>query len=142
MCIRLKGKKKSVSSLVLARHVASCFLKHKGEEVLLSDMRALSGRGHGFDFFVIASGSSHAHVQSLCEHTLREVREKTNEGPHFCEGMTAARWVILDYVDVVAHVFHKEVRRYYELESLWSDAKWLALEAQDLMHASSPVSKK
>jgi len=89
------------------------------------DLRHLSD---ATDFFVIASGTSDTHVRTLAE-SVREAIEEHGEHAHHVEGVTAGRWALLDFVDVVVHVFHPALREYYQLERLWADAPVLAAEA-------------
>lgn len=81
------------------------------------------------DFFLIASGTSDTHVRTLAERVLEAIREEGGH-PHHVEGLTAGRWALLDFVDMVVHVFHPSLRAYYQLERLWADAP--ALTAQDV----------
>ena len=83
------------------------------------------------DYFVICSGTSDRQVKTLVEEVEKAVRA-IGERPVRREGEADARWVLLDYVDVVVHVFAQEEREYYDLERLWSDAphvEWLASDA-------------
>lgn len=73
------------------------------------------------NYFVIASGTSTTHVRALAEHIEKKLKEK-GQGLWHIEGAREASWVLLDYGDVVAHIFLEETRRYYNLEHLWSDA--------------------
>lgn len=79
------------------------------------------------DFFVIASGSSDIHVRALAEHVL-EALKQAGRRPHHVEGITAGRWALLDFVDVVIHIFHPTIRAYYQLERLWADAPLVPAE--------------
>jgi ribosome-associated protein len=81
------------------------------------------------DYFVIASGSSDTHVRAIAEHVLEELR-KEGVRAHHVEGLQQGRWVLLDYVDFVVHVFHPVLREFYQLERLWSDAKTVAIEQE------------
>jgi ribosome-associated protein len=81
------------------------------------------------DFFVIASGTSDTHVRSVAEKVI-EGMKAAKCGVLHVEGLTQGRWVLLDFVDFVVHVFHPTLRNFYQLERLWSDAKPLALEPQ------------
>ncbi len=80
------------------------------------------------DFFVIASGSSDTHVRALAEH-VREALKQGGRRPHHVEGVSAGRWALLDFVDVVIHIFHPTIRSYYQLERLWADAPIVASES-------------
>lgn len=104
---------------LLARRAAELTLEKKCEEVRILDVRELTTMT---DFFVIATADSDRKAKAAAEHVLDELREE-GERPHNIEGMETMRWVLLDYVDVVVHIFMPEDRRFYDLESLWSDAK-------------------
>ena len=73
------------------------------------------------DFFVIASGTSDAHVRGIAESVMEKLDRKGHH-THHVEGLTSGRWVLLDFVDFVVHLFHPETRSFYQLERLWNDA--------------------
>lgn len=87
-------------------------------------MRVLDLRGltDAADFFVIGSGTSDVQVRGIAENVIEQVERAGGGSPWHVEGLAAGRWVLLDYVDVVVHVFHHELRAYYQLERLWGDA--------------------
>lgn len=107
-----------------ARRAAALALDLKARDVVLLD---LSGLSDATDYFVVASGSSDTHVRSIAEHVVDQLKRQ-GVRPHHVEGMTQGRWVLLDYVDFVVHVFHPVLREFYQLERLWSDADPVALE--------------
>ena len=74
------------------------------------------------DFFVICNGNNERHVRTVAEEVEKKLREDFGVKPYRREGEREARWILLDYVDFVVHVFHHEEREYYDLERLWSDA--------------------
>lgn len=88
---------------------------------MVLDLRALSD---ATDFFIIASGSSDTHVRSVAEHAL-DALARHDRRPHHVEGLPRGRWVLLDFVDFVVHVFHPTLRAFYQLERLWADAPTL-----------------
>ena len=96
---------------------------HKAVDVLVLDLRRISNAA---DFFVIASGTSDTHVRTLAERILE--RLEPDRRPHHVEGIPAGRWALLDFVDIVIHVFHPTLRAYYQLERLWADAPLLSVE--------------
>ena len=107
-----------MTSRFLAKKVAEFALSKKSSDILLMDLRKLSAPA---DFFVLCSADSDTHVKSVSD----AVRHGTDEiGVRLwqSEGFTALSWVILDYVDVVVHVFKKDIRSFYNLERLWGDA--------------------
>ena len=79
-------------------------------------------------FFVICHGTSNSHVASLADYVHDSVREELKETPIHKEGEDQAQWIVLDYGDVVVHIFQKEQRDYYQLEDFWVDAKITRLE--------------
>lgn len=81
------------------------------------------------DFFVIASGTSDTHVRAVAQHVI-DGMGSLGVRVFNVEGMAQGRWVLLDFVDFVVHVFHPAMREFYQLERLWSDARVLALEPQ------------
>ncbi len=89
------------------------------------DLRKVSDAA---DFFVIASGSSDVHVRALAEHVIQAI-DRAGGRPHHIEGVAAGRWALLDYVDVVVHIFHPTLRAYYQLERLWADAPAVSTES-------------
>ena len=81
------------------------------------------------DFFVIASGTSDVHVRALGQHIQEELKKEGAQA-HHVEGTQQGRWVLLDYVDFVVHLFHPSLRNFYQLERLWSDANVVSITAQ------------
>ncbi len=93
-------------------------LDRKAGDVTVLDLRPVSSTT---DFFVIATGRSDHHVQAIAEHVLDSVRAD-GDRPEHVEGLDQGRWVLIDYIDYVVHVFHPAVRDFYRLEVLWGDA--------------------
>ena len=102
------------------RPVLSGLSDRKAVDVVVLDLRGLS---EATDYFVIASGTSDAHVRGMADHLLAL---PGLAGPHHVEGLTQGRWVLLDYVDFVVHLFHPELRGFYQLERLWGEAPVVA----------------
>jgi ribosome-associated protein len=90
----------------------------KGENIVVLDLRGLSDAA---DFFVIASGTSDAHVRGIADGVIGALEDAGHPALHV-EGLSTGRWVLLDFVDVVVHLFHPETRAFYRLERLWQDA--------------------
>jgi ribosome-associated protein len=102
----------------LALAAARETLKKKAEDVVLLDLKTLSAV---CDYFVIASGRSETQVKAIADQVREGLEEQGHHVWHI-EGLAALKWVLLDYVDVVVHVFHHETRAVYQLERLWADA--------------------
>jgi ribosome-associated protein len=97
----------------------------KAQDMLALDVRDVND---ATDFFVIATGTSDAHVRGIAEAVMEALRVE-GQRLHHVEGLTLGRWVLLDYVDFVIHLFHPETRAFYQLERLWSDAPELELSS-------------
>lgn len=92
--------------------------ERKGRDLLLLDLRQISDAS---DYFLLVSGTSDLHVRAIADHILDELRREGIRPGHV-EGLRAGRWVLLDYIDYVVHVFHPGARDFYQLERLWGDA--------------------
>ena len=103
--------------------ITTALADRKAVDLLVLDVREVCSAA---DYFVIASGTSEAHVRGMAERLL-EGTGPGAERPHHVEGLAQGRWVLLDYVDVVVHVFHPAQRDFYQLERLWGDAPTIAL---------------
>ena len=90
----------------------------KARELVVLDLRGLQD---GTDFFLVGSGTSDAHVRGIAGAVL-DALGRSGQHPHHVEGLPAGRWVLLDFVDFVVHLFHPEARAFYQLERLWDDA--------------------
>ena len=96
-------------------------LERKAHDVTVLDLRGISS---ATDYFVIASGRSDVQVKAIAEHVVEALREEDVRAGHV-EGLTGGRWVLLDFIDFVVHVFHPQARSFYQLENLWGDApRW------------------
>ena len=113
-----------MTSRTLAKKIAEFALSKKANDVLLLDVRRLTSTA---DFFVICSADSDTQVRAVAD-AVEKGTEEFGMSVWHTEGFHASTWVILDYVDVVVHVFHHETRSYYNLERLWSDAKTTTIE--------------
>lgn len=92
---------------------------NKAHEIVKIDLRKIENCF--CSFFVICHGTSGTHIASLADAVEEKVKEDLHESPFHIEGMNAAQWVIVDYGDVVVHVFDKEMRDFYQLEDFWGD---------------------
>ena len=103
----------------LAYKIANLGLEKKGKQIVIEDLRELGGVT---DFFVIITGDSEPQLKAISEHILRTLRDDQIHIYHK-EGFQSMSWILLDYIDVVVHIFRGETREYYGLERLWGDAK-------------------
>lgn len=112
----------SHSTPAVLSQVVDALLDRKAVEPVVLDLRGIST---ATDYFVIVSGTSDAHVRGMAEYLVNALAPSGIE-PHHVEGLAQGRWVLLDYVDFVVHVFHPDLRAFYQLERLWGDAPVVA----------------
>lgn len=93
----------------------------KGEDIVEIDLRGLDGTV--CDEFVICSATSNTHADAISLEIDKQMREERNEKPLRVEGRENGLWIIVDYGDIMVHIFEKGTREYYNLEKLWSDGK-------------------
>lgn len=114
-----------LSSLEKVRLCSREALERKTEDLLVLDL----ARHTSFaDYFVIGSGKSSRQVQAIADHIVRRLRE-AGVRPLHIEGEQQGHWILLDYGDVIVHLFYRPVREFYDLESLWTDAARIDPEA-------------
>ena len=119
-------KNKEVSSQDLCQLVAKGMIEKKGQEVAILDLRKV--KNAIADFCVICSSTSDTQVEAIADSVEYEVYKAVEENPWHKEGKTNREWILIDYVDVVAHVFNKDRRKYYDLEELWGDGDITLIE--------------
>lgn len=93
----------------------------KGDDIQLLDLREIENTV--CDYFVICSGNSNTQVNAISGSIQKVVSKELQDKPWHVEGESNAEWVLMDYVNVVVHIFQKHVRDFYDIESLWGDAK-------------------
>jgi ribosome-associated protein len=113
-------KKRSEGTGVLLDSVVKGIFEKNGQNVLKVDLRKLDNRIT--DFFIICHGSSKTQVDSISYSVEDTARKEAGEKPNHVEGLENCFWVLIDYGDVIVHIFQEEYRNFYNLESLWADA--------------------
>lgn len=93
----------------------------KGKEITILDLRAIENTV--CDYFVVCEGTSNTQVNAIVNSVQKKVSKALKDRPWHIEGEDNAEWVLMDYVNVVVHVFQKHIREYYDIENLWGDAK-------------------
>ncbi|NVM00894.1 MAG: ribosome silencing factor [Candidatus Helarchaeota archaeon] len=116
-------------SNTLAKKIANLSLSKKAEDVIILDVRELTTIT---DFFVICSGNSDKQVKAIVDVIIEEL-EKFGVKPWHKEGYQYLNWVLLDYIDVVVHIFQKDTREYYSLERLWGDAEIISVSDEKVV---------
>lgn len=109
----------------MARAIAAACLDRKATDVVALDLAGVSDMA---DYFIIANGTSDTHVRAVAQHVVDVMKAAGHRLAHE-DGLSSGRWVVLDFTDVIVHVFHPTLREYYQLERLWGDARPLALDA-------------
>jgi ribosome-associated protein len=117
------GKRKTIHNTEdLVGTILEAIQDRKGQEIVKIDLRELTNSM--CDYFIICQGESNTQVNAISENIEREAHLKLNTKPHHVEGRENAEWVLVDFFDVVVHVFQKDQRHFYKLEDLWSDGKF------------------
>jgi len=93
----------------------------KGKDISILDLRELENTV--CDYFIICEGTSNTQVNAIVNSIQKKVSKELKDKPFNVEGEDNAEWVLMDYVNIVVHVFQKHIREYYDIESLWGDAK-------------------
>ena len=115
-------------SIVLARLAAQIMDEKKAEDARILDLRKVHGAPA--EFFVIATGNVPSHVSALSDAVFETVKKATGLNPHKVEGYNNAEWILMDYFDVVVHIFQKDKRQFYRLDELWSDGEEVAVSTK------------
>jgi ribosome-associated protein len=98
----------------------------KGKEINILDLREIENTV--CDYFIVCEGTSNTQVNAIVNSIQKKVSKELKDKPWHIEGENNAEWVLMDYVNVVVHVFQKHIREYYDIESLWGDAKTTVIE--------------
>ena len=117
---------KDISSEVLSEWVVEGMLDKKAHDVVVMDLREIK---HAVaDYFIVCSGNSDTQIDAISDSVEDQIHKKSKQNPWKREGQQNKEWILLDYIDVVAHIFNKEKRTFYGLEELWGDAKITRIE--------------
>jgi ribosome-associated protein len=102
----------------VARAVVRAAADRQAEQIQVLDISKISSFA---DYFIIMTGDNERHVKALYE-TIDQAVRKLGARPHHVEGETESRWILLDFIDVVVHIFIRDLRSYYNIDRLWADA--------------------
>lgn len=114
-----KKRRTSASTKQIARLAVDAILDKKGKDILVLDVAGVSGVA---DIFILVTGDSDLQNRAIAESVRMKLKEEAGERPWHVEGTDHHHWVLMDYVDLVVHIFLPEKRAYYEIERLWGDA--------------------
>lgn len=98
----------------------------KGKDITILDLREIENTI--CDYFIICTGNSNTQVDAIVNAVRKKVSKEIQEKPWSIEGQTNSEWVLMDYVNIIVHVFQKQTRKHYDIESLWGDAKQTLIE--------------
>ncbi len=98
----------------------------KGEKISILDLREIENTV--CDYFIVCEGNSNTQVNAIAGSVQKLVSKALKDKPWHVEGEANAEWILLDYVNVVVHIFQKQIREFYDIESLWGDAKITVIE--------------
>lgn len=121
-------------SLTIAKTCAEAAFQIHAEDIVVLDLRQVSSLT---DYFVICTASSVPHLKAVVRDVRKQIEESLEELPHSTDGDANSLWVVMDYIDVVVHIFHTSLREVYSLENLWSDAPRVPLDLPDSPQALS-----
>ena len=117
----IESKNKEIEARKLIKNSVAILTDKKAVKLVEYDLREVNNSVA--DYFLICSGTSSIHVKSLADNLYKLNRREIKESPWHLEGVENKEWILLDYVDVVVHIFSEEMREFYKLEELWADAK-------------------
>jgi ribosome-associated protein len=120
-----------MDSKLLAKKVVQLAWNKKGKDIILMDLKKVMDVT---DYFILITGESDIHVKALANHIEKELKKEQIDVWHK-EGFRQLKWVLMDYIDIVIHIFRPDVREYYNLEKLWADAKITKIKD----HAPNPI---
>ena len=111
---------------ILADRIVNTLNIHKGIDIVKIDLRKLENTF--CCFFIVCHGTSNSQVTSLSDYVYNQIHAELQEKPIHVEGEREALWIVMDYGDVVVHIFQKEQREFYQLEEFWADAEITKIE--------------
>ena len=120
---------KAKQNLGLKDAIVEAIKEKKGRDIVVID---LTGNEQAIaDYYIICHGNSTSQVDALADHVERFARTETSEHPSHVEGQQNAQWILMDYGDIVVHIFQEEIRHFYNIEDLWADAKKEIIKNED-----------
>jgi len=105
----------------LSELIVQALLEKKGEDITIINLKTI--QHVYFDKFIICNGTSRTHVETLAEYVQQVTQQQAGIKPTFVEGVAVGEWILLDYFDIIVHIFQPETRNFYQLENLWNDAE-------------------
>jgi ribosome-associated protein len=122
-------KKKQEPGEILIEAAVAAMTDKKARNPVIIDFGGLQGTM--CDSFIICHGNSNTQVEAIADHIIAEVKKKTGLNPCHKEGFENAEWILIDYFDVIIHIFQEERRKFYNLEQLWADARIINVDTHE-----------
>lgn len=119
---------KKTNTDALLAHIIEGIEEVKGEDINILDLREIEN--NVCQYFVVCSGNSNTQVRAISSSVQKVVSKALREKPWHVEGQDTSEWVLMDFVDIVVHIFQKQTRSHYDIESLWGDAKQTLVESK------------
>ena len=113
-------------SKMLSNVIAEIMLTKKAKDVITINLKNIEGTV--CDYFVVCHGHSHTQILTIRDAVVDEVRKMVGEKPWHIEGADSSEWLLIDYQNVIVHIFMEEARKYYDIESLWADGEFMKFE--------------
>lgn len=129
LATREKKSSRLTRSSKILKVITKAIQDKKGENIISLDLRKIPEAVA--DFFIICEATTSVQVKAIADNVEEQVKKQCGEIPYRHEGHTALQWVLVDYVNVVVHVFQSETRKFYRLEEMWSDAVITELDEQE-----------
>jgi len=113
-------RKKKSSSEILADEIVTAMQEKKAIDPVILDFSKIGNSIS--EFFIICHGTSRTHVEAIADGIIMDVKKNTGQIPWHREGFENAEWILIDYSDIIVHIFQESRRKFYNLEQLWADA--------------------
>ena len=121
--------KQKKEAKILAEIAVKAIQSKKGRQITMIDFDGVEGSL--CEYYVLCTANSPSHVDALADETERQIKEITGISPRRVEGLQNCQWVLLDYFDVVIHIFLAETREFYNIEAMWKDVKQVHYQGED-----------
>ncbi|MDY4932206.1 MAG: ribosome silencing factor [Candidatus Onthomorpha sp.] len=121
--------KQKKEAKILAEIAVKAMQSKKGRQITMIDFDGVEGSL--FEYYVLCTANSPSHVDALADETEKQIKEITGISPRRVEGLQNCQWVLLDYFDVVIHIFLAETREFYNIEAMWKDVKQVHYQDED-----------
>ena len=122
-------KKKKSNTEILSDEIVAAMLDRKAKDPVIIDFTKI--QNYIADFFIICHGTSKTHAEAIADHVIMDVKKKTGQIPWHKEGFENAEWILIDYSDIIVHIFQEIPRKFYNLEQLWADAEITKIDSPE-----------